>query len=283
MAEIGSRSAASPSVSASASSAFTSTILTSVESTQDGNPPTTQFTSIQNIFNVINSTTGDFLVVTNVSPNFFTEIECERDKRRRKFRFRHYESDRQILFITIPTFLHEQLHIGLYQGYYNKLVRSGRENSWITVGTATYGGEGDSTGGPDPERGTKGFWPTLMIEEGDSELLSELQHQVKIVLLAKFEHTRRALILEKWEEEPSITRPGATTTRHAAALQPMLRQTITITEDTTTNPVTYNVASGALVLGFKLLFVRGSGPGEEDFVLSVQELQAYAERVWRML
>ena len=35
-------------------------------------------------------------------------------------------------------------------------------------------------------------------------------------------------------EEPSMARPGATTTRHAAALQPVLRQTITITEDITT-------------------------------------------------
>ncbi|KAK3905267.1 hypothetical protein C8A05DRAFT_12886 [Staphylotrichum tortipilum] len=301
MPEIASRSAASASVSASASSA--STILTSVESMRDDNPPTTQFTSIQDLFEVINCTTGDFLAVTNVSPILFTEIERKRDKRRRKFRFRRYESDRQILFITIPTDLHE-LHFGLYQGYHNKLVRSGRGNSWRTIGTATRraqqghpggdGGEGDSTGGPKPERGMKRFWPTLVIEAGDSESLSELhndmrwwfftsEHQVRIVLLAKFDHTRRALILEKWEEESSMARPGATTTRHAAALQPVLRQTITITEDVTTNPVSYNVARGALVLGFRFLFLRDPGPGEGDFVLSVQELQAYAEEVWKML
>ena len=140
----------------------------------------------------------------------------------------------------------------------------------------------------------KGAWPTLVVEAGDSESLSELhndmrwwffasEHQVKIVLLAKFEHTRRALILEKWEEEPSMTRQGATTTRFAATLQPVLRQTITITEDITTNPVTYNVARGALVLGFRLLFLRDPGPGEGDYVLSVQELQAYAEKVWRVV
>jgi len=175
---------------------------------------------------------------------------------------------------------------------------------WGSIGTTTFraqqghpggdGGEGDSTGGPIPERDIIGSWPTLVIEAGDSESLRELhndmrwwfstsEHQVKIVLLAKFERTRRALILEKWEEEPSMTRRGATTTRYAATLQPVLRQTITITEDSTTNPVSYNVARGALVLGFRLLFLRDPGPGEGDFIFSVQELQAYAERVWRRL
>ena len=155
-------------------------------------------------------------------------------------------------------------------------------------------GEGDSTGGPNPQCWIKGAWPTLVVLAGDSEPLSELrndmrwwfsasEHQVKIVLLAKFEHTRRALILEKWEEEPSMTRPGAATTRHAAAArQPVLRQAITVTEDITTNPVSYNVAGGELVLGFRVLFLRDPGPGEGDCVLSVQELQAYAEDVYMM-
>lgn len=112
---------------------------------------------------------------------------------------------------------------------------------------------------------------------------STSDHQVQIVLLAKFERTRCAIILEKWEEEPSITRPGAMMTRHAAALQPVLRQTITITQDATTDPISYNVTRGALVLGFKLLFLRDPGPGEGDFVLSVQELEKYAKKVWRVV
>jgi hypothetical protein len=112
---------------------------------------------------------------------------------------------------------------------------------------------------------------------------STSDHQVQIVLLAKFERTRSAIILEKWEEGSSITRPGAMMTRHAAALQPVLRQTITITLDATTDPTSYNVTRGALVLGFKLLFLRDPGPGEGDFVLSVQELEEYAEYVWSVL
>ncbi len=124
-----------------------------------------------------------------------------------------------------------------------------------------------------------------MIEAGDSESLAGLRHdmrwwfstsdhQVRIVLLAKFERTRCAIILEKWEEESSIARPG-----HAAALQPVLRQAITITQDA----ISYNVARGALVLGFKLLFLRDPGPGEGDFVLSVRELEDYAKHVCVMV
>jgi hypothetical protein len=108
---------------------------------------------------------------------------------------------------------------------------------------------------------------------------SASDHQVKIVVLAKVQHARRAITLEKWEEEPHCTRPGAMTTRHSAALQPVLRQSIAITENTATDPVSYNV-TGALVLEFDLLFLQSPGPGEADFVLSVQELEKYAQGCW---
>ena len=106
-------------------------------------------------------------------------------------------------------------------------------------------------------------------------------HQVKIVLLANFDGTR--ILLERWEEEMQ-TRPGATTTRHSLQhLAPVLRQTITITRNTTTDPISYNVTSGALVLSFTLLFLRNPGPGEADFVIGVPELEDYAELVWALV
>lgn len=104
-------------------------------------------------------------------------------------------------------------------------------------------------------------------------------HKVKIVLLAKFEHAHRTIILERWEEEASGARPRAATS-HLAAIKPVRRQTITITQDLTTDPISYIVTSGALVLDFRLLFLRDPGPGEGDFILSVQQLQDYAEDVW---
>lgn len=122
--------------------------------------------------------------------------------------------------------------------------------------------EADSAGGPRPERGGKGAWPTLVILAGVSEPLGELHndmrwwfsasdHHVQIVLLAKFDENRGALTLEKWEEE--------------AGGQPALRQNIIITQNTTTDPVSYNVIGGELVLGFRRLFLRDPEPGEGDF------------------
>ncbi|KAK3367088.1 hypothetical protein B0T24DRAFT_581585 [Lasiosphaeria ovina] len=328
MAAIISRSTTSPSVSASSVSASSavpsaSTILSSVTSTKDrdppkdSDPPTVRFTNTQDLFNTIDSTTGDFLTVTNVSPNQFTEIERERDtggktgqkKQYRKFRFRRYNTNSRILIITIPTRLHETLHLGLYMRYYAQLARNGTEESWIDIGSARFraekdhpggdGAEGDSTGGPWPERGGAGNWPTLVIESGYSETLPELQkdmrwwfqesnHQVKIVILAKFDDQQHHILLEKWEEEISSPQGAITRSRAAArsqngVLNPVKRQSITITRDETTNPVSYNVTRGALVLGFRLLFLRDPGPQEGDFVLSIQSLQLYAEKVWAQL
>ncbi|KAK0624700.1 hypothetical protein B0T17DRAFT_530840 [Bombardia bombarda] len=61
MAAIISRSTTSPSVSASSASASSavssaSTILTSIKSTKDNDPPTVRFTNTQDLFDVINST-----------------------------------------------------------------------------------------------------------------------------------------------------------------------------------------------------------------------------------
>lgn len=88
------------------------------------------------------------------------------------------------------------------------------------------GGEGDSAGGPRAERGDA-VWPTLVIEDGDPETLNDLRndlewwfdasnHQVKIVLLAKFDHNRNQIILEKWVEVHTPPRQGATTTSQSS-------------------------------------------------------------------
>ncbi|KAK4153568.1 hypothetical protein C8A00DRAFT_15219, partial [Chaetomidium leptoderma] len=80
-------------------------------------------------------------------------------------------------------------------------------------------------------------------------------HDVKIVILAKFDHRRHHILLETWEEQE--WHPQGAMTRNRAAIQqhrglvPILRQEITITRDATTNPVSYNVTRGALVLGHR--------------------------------
>lgn len=98
-------------------------------------------------------------------------------------------------------------------------------------------------------------------------------HQVNIVLLTKFDSLNQKIIIERWEEEPQ-TRLGATGT----ILHPALRQSITITRDATNE--LYHVTRSALVLSFRLLFLRDPGPQERDIIISIAELQDYARDVF---
>ena len=210
------------------------------------------------------------------------------------------------MFVTVPTRIHEALHKGIYNALLFELSRRGIESRWADIGASTYPGggndrddrgEGDSAGGPDPERASLGGWPTLVVEAGFSQSLTRLRarkdwwfsasdHQVKIVLLVKFGHQNRPeILIEKWEEEPRDNRPGATTTRFAAALQSLLRQSITITRHTAMNTVSYQVARGALVLSFRLLFLVRNPSIQEggDIIITVPQLVEFARRTWRLV
>ncbi|KAI0845975.1 hypothetical protein F5Y00DRAFT_152756 [Daldinia vernicosa] len=259
--------------------------------------PTIRFTNIEDLFKAVGQVQGDFLIVQKVPLSDFEEL-CLREKR--PFRIRRYHASEGILIVTIPTELHESLHLDLHRIYDHKLFRNGQARGWKAIGSTTFrprghpggdGGEGDSSGGPKPTRHAIGAWPTLVIEAGDSESLSALQddmrwwfsasdHDVKIVLLTKFDHQNQRIIIERWEEE-SQNLQGATNTRRVTSgntLQPVLRQSIVITRDIPTD--SYHVTRGALVLSFRLLFLRDPGPQESDYIISITELQDYARDVW---
>ncbi|KAI1461508.1 hypothetical protein F4805DRAFT_414398 [Annulohypoxylon moriforme] len=90
-----------------------STAPTSIASYEEP-PPTIQFTNIKALCQAIEDVSGDFLVVQNISPTDFEEINRQEPRR---FRLRRYHADREILIITIPNDLHEALHIGIYRRY----------------------------------------------------------------------------------------------------------------------------------------------------------------------
>ncbi|KIN07404.1 hypothetical protein OIDMADRAFT_99569 [Oidiodendron maius Zn] len=240
-------------MSKSASTPASSALMAS----QDTKPPTIQFTTVEALFELINRVPGDILIVTEVSYQDFAIIEREREIRRRGIRFRRYYADSRLLIITIPTGIHETLHEELNQQYAYKLVPMNLQGYWKTKGATTFrareghpggdGGEGDSTGGPIPDRLGHEKWPTLVIEAGHSESLPELRadmrwwfstsnHDVKIVILAKFDGGQSSIILEKWEEEERVPRQGAATTRWSAVMEPVLQQAITITYNNTGDP-----------------------------------------------
>ncbi|KAF3762324.1 hypothetical protein M406DRAFT_264227, partial [Cryphonectria parasitica EP155] len=238
----------------------------------------------------------------DVDPMDFDLINCE--TRRPKVRLRRYDAKSRILFITIPSRLHEAMHSHIYQKISFQIFGRGLEDRWSTMAATTCytkpnsgagdgSGEGDSSGGPSPERDGPNAWPTLVIEAGYSESqqylrqdmrwwLAASDHDVKIVLLIKWDRRRSEISIERWEEDIPVQRPGATNTRSTGILALVLRQIITITKNPTVPP-TFSIVSSALVLPFRLLFLRNPGPGESDFVLSVQELEGYARAVWRSM
>ena len=218
------------------------------------------------------------------------------------FRLSCFWPEHRLLIITISTSAHERLHGELYTLFTNELFRKGLEEQWTGTGATTYPsiqggsdggrGEGDSSGLPEIRRGG---WPTLVIgaccSETDNHLRRKMEwwfeasnHDVKIVLLLQLKRNPDTITIQRWEEEPSIlNRPGATTTRHAAHLRRIQRQQIVITRDNTTNPASYQVARGNLILPFQLLFLRQPNPNipqESDIVIGIAKLQELARRIW---
>ncbi|KAB5580394.1 hypothetical protein GE09DRAFT_1182734 [Coniochaeta sp. 2T2.1] len=94
---------------------------------------TIQFTEIPSLFKLINNEADkgrDSLTFTNISSDAFTTIEKEREEQRPKFSFRRYDSESQVLTITIPTPLHERLYVKLCSSYRDQLADHGHDDYW---------------------------------------------------------------------------------------------------------------------------------------------------------
>ncbi|KAK4241082.1 hypothetical protein C8A03DRAFT_41481 [Achaetomium macrosporum] len=272
----------------------------------NGGAPTIQFTNpedlIQNIKNVNVSGDHDCLIVKDVSPTDFTEIESKVGG----VRF-HYFGHLSLLIVTIPTQRHEYLHRQLYDIVRDRMRQQGKDpnRDFWPVGSGRFSvggnhpgrgaGEGDSAGKPLPELEWEDAWPTLVIEAGYSMSLAQLRaimrwwfsasdHQVKIVIVVKLLDNQQQIIVQKWEEELPQAPYGMITRSQAAVLQqqPALQQEITINRDSTTTPPSYQVTRGALILGFRQLFLQEPGPDNGDIVISVEDLQGYADYFWRV-
>ncbi len=204
--------------------------------------------------------------------------------------------------MALPTAVHKALQCVLFFTIVGQQISQvGLVDSFTSTGAATFytrgrpdsgtngSGEGDSSGSP-----LGRDWPALVVEASVSQSLALLRedvrwwfsasdHGVKIVLLLKFSQSQDQLVIEKWEEDEVPYPPGPITRSRARQYDIRLvrRQEIIISRDGT-DPVSYKVDGGALVLEFKLLFLRDpdSEQGEGDVVMSVPRLQRHAEHVW---
>ncbi|KAM7219833.1 hypothetical protein V8F06_004867 [Rhypophila decipiens] len=238
------------------------------------------------IDNTILSTNVEFLIIKDVSSSRFVEIESSR-RLFGKIRFRRFDKEREILFITIPTGPHEVLHRSLWREFSNEMYALNLTRHWQELGSMTLrsgtgpggsSGEGDSSGGPKPQR--LNGWPTLIVEAGHSQTMKQLHndmrwwfsasnHDVKIILLVKMYLPTKEIHIEKWQET-------------VPQLVPALQQRIIIRRNDGP-PVTYSVLSGALVLDYQSLFLRLPVPPQGNIIISLQSLRDFADDVWGAL
>ncbi|CAH0037393.1 unnamed protein product [Clonostachys solani] len=259
--------------------------------------PRIRFQTAELLTQEIYKTPGDILYVEDVSPQDFSAIEKFREDHNRKYRFRRFYPEHNLLIIAIPTKCHEAMRSNLDQEITLRIRDMGLRYHWLSTGSATHrqegdgsvgSGEGDSSGHP-IQPGQRSFrrWPTLVIEAGYSQSLQQLRddigwwfkesnHQVKIVLLIKFHPgSLEKITIEQWRERP-VGSSGV-------YLEPACQQVINITRNSATAnrtlPLSYSVTGGALELRFSDLFLRHPGQGEGDIVVEVEDLQWLAATV----
>ncbi|KAL7963151.1 hypothetical protein V8C34DRAFT_83024 [Trichoderma compactum] len=265
--------------------------------------PTIRFTSIDDLKRAKYATLADALCVTDVPPAVVKTLLDEFDEHR--IRISTYTEDSRCLVTTIPYGPHERLYVLLNKELNKQIDNMGLEDTWLDRGIEYYpnarpstggsGGRGgkepDACGSPEDTR-PDGSYPTIVIEAGYSETLLDMQrkardwfrdsnHDIKIVLLAKFDPAQQTIIIQRWEERQQRGGRLGVTTRWASAWIPGCRQQITITRNRA-NPSVYQVTSVDLTLSFRLLFLRDPRQGEGDIVIPISWMQEkYAPTVWR--
>ncbi len=230
-----------------------------------------------------------------------------RESKNTKCRF-FYLAQEHLLIITIPTRKHEKAHSHIYDDIAHSIRQMGLRKSWSMVHSTTLSSnhdgssrEGDSAGGPLPDRMADDAWPTLVVEAGASQSLPDLRntirwwfsasdHAVKIVLLVKIYTHLRQIVIEKWTEGSPVTN-SSRATRSAMTISPINRQIITIdmlpiaaaapsNDPIRANPESYTVTRGDLHLEFELLFLRQPNAGEGDIVITTAMFQDLGALLW---
>ncbi|KAK4458978.1 hypothetical protein QBC42DRAFT_313065 [Cladorrhinum samala] len=272
--------------------------------------PVIQFENIPALIQEIRSSRKDILYVTGVIPfDFERLVAAEEQSEFPKIHVSRFCYKKRLLIIIIPTLGHEALHSKLWSKFVIQQAQMGLDDHWEDLGSGRFrvphghqsgnggdAGEGDSSGCPriTPKRD----WPTLVFEAGYCQSLDSLRakmrwwfrcsnHQVKIVVLIKYNSAQSRITLEKWQEELTLpTQQGPITRSHALAVPvptPQCNQEIFINKNTSTSPATFDVIRAPLVLDFRQVFLRDPIAGETDFTFNEGTLQRYAEVVWDRL
>jgi hypothetical protein len=267
-------------------------------------------------------TSQKFLVFDGVTIDDLAQIDSERASIGRHTRMSHYVDGNLLIIKVMPSLEHELAHGNLGDRIKNALIRMGiEEDDFGRVGSTRYSvprssKEGDTAYKP-ITRKYKIDWPTIVLESGFSEPLSDLRKDaewwlrnsggdVKIVILISIEPSDKTLLVEKWCLAPD---PGSRLATRAHPnpnpLVPTRMQELKITQNlkpqqvsiqpnaatvqpnaVTVQPGTvaaYDVVGAPLVFEFENLLLRTPAPPAQDVVFTAELLAKWANGYWESM
>ncbi|KAL6700912.1 hypothetical protein J3F84DRAFT_402829 [Trichoderma pleuroticola] len=261
----------------------------------------TTFSTLDNLFQELETTRVQCLVVGYVNRQTYQSICAERAKRGIRYRFTLYLPEIQALFIAMPNPRHDAASQHLECAIARRVNAMGLGQDWLYEGSITYfhrlngdllsSREGTSAGRPRSLRPSILHWPTMTVECGPSHSMPQLRetalwwfrasrHDVKVALLFEVDTYAECITIENWRLDQCRGRDGS------FVLDPRCVQRVIIervTNASGTIPITsYVVFYGPLRLDFEALFLRPPRrvTAERDVIISNQELRRLAEAIW---
>ncbi|KAM6486740.1 hypothetical protein HDV62DRAFT_402027 [Trichoderma sp. SZMC 28011] len=256
----------------------------------DDRCPLTTFSTLDNLFEKLEATTSQCLIVDNVSRHTYESICAERAERRRRYRFFLYLGQIQDLIITMPNPCHDAASRHLELAIARKINAMGLGGEWLHGGSITYlerfngellsSGEANYAGRPSFLRPSIHDWPTIVVDFGPSNSMPLLRekaswwfraskYDVRVVLLFEVNTDTGDITIEQWRAGPRRVQ------------KVLIRRII---DASGTIPVaSYEVVRGPLWLNFRSLFLRvpRRDSGEMDVVIGNNELERLAKATWR--
>ncbi|KAL7915088.1 hypothetical protein GGI35DRAFT_474783 [Trichoderma velutinum] len=258
--------------------------------------PVTIFSTLNNLFEELETETRQGLVVEYVDRRAYANICAERAERCRRYRFTLYLARREILIITMPNPHHDALSQHLESVIARQVNAMGLGEDWRYEGSTTYldrsngnlhsAGEGNLVGRPRLVRFSIHDWPTIAVECGPPNSMPLLQEKavwwfrssrgdVNVVLLFEVDTFARVITIEKWEVVPR--REGRSFRASPGCVQTVvIRQLFDVSG---TFPIVFN---GPLWLDFATLFLRlpRENSDEGPVFIDDNELANLAQATW---
>lgn len=143
------------------------------------------------------------------------------------------------------------------------------------------------------QEGRYSGWPTIVFEPGLSEGLARLRADarwwlinsggdVNIFLIISVKPVQTCLLIEKWCLSPATNLPVTRANPDFNVLVPTKMQGVSITRNpaNTTQPGTYTVTGGPLVLEFQSLYLQAPVAPEGDLIFTTVILLFWARYFW---